>query len=100
GLSRYAGHYGNDYLGEVRVEALRAAPGGVGHGKDRLRVTLGPQRIEHVCAHWSGDDFVFSPPDELASPGSLSVARFDVKAGTLWLEVYDGDGQGRVQRLA
>ena len=100
GLSRYAGHYGNDYLGEVRVEALRAAPGGVGHGKDRLRVTLGPQRIEHVCAHWSGDDFVFTPPDELASPGSLSVARFDVKAGTLWLEVYDGDGQGRVQRLA
>ena len=48
----------------------------------------------------TGDDFVFTPPDELASPGSLSVARFDVKAGTLWLEVYDSDGQGRVQRLA
>ncbi len=99
-LSRYAGHYGNQYLGEARVEALRGIPGGVGYGKDRLRLTLGPDRIEHLCSHWSGDDFVFTPPDELGSPGSLSVARFDLKASTLWLEIYDSDGMGRLQRLA
>ena len=95
-LARYAGQYGNAYLGEVQVQVLRAAPGGVG----RLRLTVGPDRLQHICRHWSGDEFVFTPPDELASPGSLSLARFDLAAGTLWLEVYDSDGNGRLRRLA
>lgn len=98
--ARYAGQYGNDYLGHVKVDALRPMPGGMGQAPGRLRLTIGPSRLEHLCTHWSGIDFVFSPPEELASPGSLSLARFDPRVGTLWLEVYDTDHHGLLRRLA
>ena len=97
--ARYTGQYGNDYLGQVQVDALRPLIGGGGR-PGRLRLTIGPNRLEHLCTHWSGDDFVFAPPEELASPGSLSLARFDPAAGTLWLEVYDADHNGLLRRLA
>ena len=81
------------------MDALRPLIGGGGR-PGRLRLTIGPNRLEHLCTHWSGDDFVFAPPEELASPGSLSLARFDPAAGTLWLEVYDADHNGLLRRLA
>ena len=87
-MARCAGRYANDFLGPVQVRA----------GGRALHLTLGPRHVTQELHHWADDDFVFSAPDGFAMEGSLSLARFDLEAGTLWLELYDPEGCGLVQR--
>lgn len=93
-LGNYAGRYGNDYFGVLRVDVAAVAGGG-----EALQLSLGPLPQTYRLRHWQGDDFVFSPAAESATPGSISIARFDVAGGSVWLEFYDGDGWGRFSRL-
>ncbi len=88
-LDRYVGSYKNDYFGAFNVDI----------GEDgMLRLALGPIPQRYSMRHWSGDDFVYYPSSESLPPGSVSLLRFNVAAGTLWVEVYSGNGLGLFTR--
>ena len=92
-LARYAGRYTNAYFGPLQVDVLPADGSG-----EALQLALGPLPQTYRLRHWQGDDFVFVPANESATPGSVSLARFDAAGGNVWLEFYDDEGRGRFSR--
>ena len=82
-LSEYAGSYDNTFYGPATVTVT----GG------KLTLTLGPARIQLQLSHWDGDVFVFAPPGESQSAGSISKATFG-KGNALTIEYLDGEQQG------
>ena len=90
-LAEYAGTWHNDYFGDAEV---------VVQG-DALVVRLGPhareaggKALEQHLEPWSGDEFAFEPGGENAPAGSRSSAIFDLTAGTMTLDFYNGNGLG------
>jgi CubicO group peptidase (beta-lactamase class C family) len=88
--SFYAGTYGNDYYGPVRV---------VPAGKS-LHLRIGPRPDDYVLTHWSGDVFSFYPAGENAV--GITAATFAPGAGgaaaSVTLEYYDANGLGTFTR--
>lgn len=84
-LASYAGEYANDYFGPARV----TLEGGT------LVLSLGPTG-RWPLEHWSGDEFVFRPESENATPGTVSRATFGGAA--LVLEYFDQHGLGTFTR--
>jgi CubicO group peptidase (beta-lactamase class C family) len=81
-LSEYAGSYDNVFYGEATVAVE-------GHA---LVLLLGPAKIRLPLSHWSGDVFVFTPPGESQSEGSISKATFH--NGSLTVEYLDDEQLG------
>lgn len=84
-LASYAGTYANEYYGPATV-SLEG---------DTLVLRLGPTGTWPL-EHWTGDEFVFRPESENATPGTISRATFD--GGTLVLEYFDEHGLGTFTR--
>ncbi len=88
----YAGTYGNDYCGDVRI-ARRG---------DGLVLTIGPAGTTFPLRHWDGNVFVYYPSDENAPDGSIATATFTLddpnRASALALEVFAASGRGELAR--
>ncbi|MEU2039051.1 serine hydrolase [Nocardia niwae] len=78
----YAGTYDNAYYGPATISATG----------NSLTLTLGPNNMTFPLKHWDGDTFVFTPPGENATHGSVSQATFD--GAKLTLEYYDTEHLG------
>ncbi|NEW48878.1 serine hydrolase [Nocardia cyriacigeorgica] len=85
-LPSYAGVYANAYYGPATVSEMGGA----------LTLTLGPEDMDFPLTHWDGDTFIFTPPGENATPGTVSKATFD--DNRLVLEYYDKEGLGTFDR--
>lgn len=83
--SAYTGTWENPYFGPLEVSEAGGA----------LTAALGPDGGYTVALDaWDGDVFAFTPTGENAPAGSRSSATFDLDAGTLTLDFFDGQGLG------
>ncbi|MFE3447116.1 serine hydrolase [Nocardia sp. NPDC059180] len=85
-LPTYAGTYANPYYGPATITEVGGA----------LTLTLGPDNMSFPLTHWDGDTFVFTPPGENATQGTVSKATFE--GDQLTLEYYDKEGLGTFDR--
>ncbi|WP_280235957.1 serine hydrolase [Nocardia cyriacigeorgica] len=85
-LPGYAGTYANPYYGPATITETAGA----------LTLTLGPKNMSFPLTHWDGNTFIFTPPGENATPGTVSKASFD--GDRLTLEYYDKEGLGTFDR--
>ena len=85
-LVDYAGTYGNNYHGPLRVERVGTS----------LLLVLGPAPLRLPLAHRDGDVFTFTLDNENARPGTISKATF--ASDRVTLEYYDHEGLGTFVR--
>jgi len=82
-LARYAGSYASDFYGPAEILVAGSA----------LKLRIGPQNMTFDLSHWSGDEFLMTPPGESAMPGSRSTVAF--ADGTMTIEYMNaGDEKG------
>lgn len=87
----YAGAYGNDLFGRIRV---------AGAGPTELILALGPQERSFPLQHFDRDVFTFQPVGENAFGRSSVAFSFgaDGKAASVTIENLNINGQGRFER--
>ncbi len=93
-LAEYAGVYGNDYYGPIKISL----------GGDSLSMTLGPLDAPTTRAlrSYDGDTFTFETFGENAvGPAGAAFVRDDSGAVTaVVLDYYDTNGLGTFRRIA